>query len=103
MTGQGLSIPKDDAVSADSAANPASIDGLSREAARCDTLASGSRRKKAATAENSSSSADRAVNIRELKAKLRDEDYMAGAILRIATVLSARLTEGFFDGGRTTR
>ncbi len=28
----------------------------------------------------------------ELKAKLGDEDYMNGAILRIATVLSARLT-----------
>jgi hypothetical protein len=30
--------------------------------------------------------------IAELKCKLRDEDYMNGAILRIATVLSARLT-----------
>jgi hypothetical protein len=28
----------------------------------------------------------------ELKLKLRDADYMNGAILRIATVLSARLT-----------
>ena len=28
----------------------------------------------------------------ELKVKLGDEDYMNGAILRIATVLSARLT-----------
>ncbi len=28
----------------------------------------------------------------ELKVKLADEDYMNGAILRIATVLSARLT-----------
>jgi hypothetical protein len=30
--------------------------------------------------------------IAELKVKLRDDDYMNGAILRIATVLSARLT-----------
>lgn len=28
----------------------------------------------------------------DLKAKLKDDDYMNGAILRIATVLSARLT-----------
>jgi hypothetical protein len=41
--------------------------------------------------------------IAELKAKLGDEDYMSGAILRIATVLSARLTEGYLNGGRTTR
>jgi hypothetical protein len=39
----------------------------------------------------------------ELKAKLGDDAYMAGAILRIATVLSARLTEGYLDGGRTTK
>jgi hypothetical protein len=32
------------------------------------------------------------TRLAELKAKLRDEDYMNGAILRIATVLSARLT-----------
>jgi len=44
-----------------------------------------------------------AVRIAELKAKLGDEAYMAGAILRIATVLSARLTEGYFDGGRKAR
>jgi hypothetical protein len=47
-----------------------------------------------------------AVDVRriaELKAKLGDEAYMAGAILRIATVLSARLTEGYMHGGRTTR
>jgi hypothetical protein len=30
--------------------------------------------------------------IAELKVKLRDDEYMNGAILRIATVLSARLT-----------
>lgn len=38
------------------------------------------------------------ARIAELKDKLRDEAYMSGAILRIATVLSARLTEGFADG-----
>ena len=32
------------------------------------------------------------ARIAELKVKLRDDDYMNGAILRIATVLSARLT-----------
>jgi hypothetical protein len=32
------------------------------------------------------------VRLAELKTKLRDEDYMNGAILRIATVLSSRLT-----------
>jgi hypothetical protein len=32
------------------------------------------------------------TRIAELKQKLGDEDYMNGAILRIATVLSARLT-----------
>ncbi len=41
--------------------------------------------------------------IAELKDKLRDEAYMEGAILRIATVLSARLTEGYVDGGRKAR
>jgi hypothetical protein len=35
---------------------------------------------------------DQAARIAELKLKLRDDDYMNGAILRIATVLSARLT-----------
>jgi hypothetical protein len=43
------------------------------------------------------------VRIAELKVKLRDEAYMAGAILRIATVLSARLAEGYDSGGRKTR
>lgn len=43
------------------------------------------------------------VRIAELKSKLGDDAYMAGAILRIATVLSARLTEGYLDGGRSTR
>ncbi|HUW41058.1 MAG TPA: hypothetical protein VMV90_08590 [Rectinemataceae bacterium] len=47
--------------------------------------------------------AERSARILELKTKLGDEEYMAGAILRIATVLSARLTEGYFDGGRATR
>lgn len=49
--------------------------------------------------------ADRAPSprIAELKAKLGDEAYMAGAILRIATVLSARITEGYYDGRRKTR
>jgi hypothetical protein len=32
------------------------------------------------------------TRLAELKAKLSDEEYMNGAILRIATVLSARLT-----------
>jgi hypothetical protein len=32
------------------------------------------------------------MRLAELKVKLSDEDYMSGAILRIATVLSARLT-----------
>ncbi|MFZ4616779.1 MAG: hypothetical protein ACOYM2_11375 [Rectinemataceae bacterium] len=41
--------------------------------------------------------------IAEFKEKLRDEAYLAGAILRIATVLSARLVEGYPDGRRTTR
>jgi hypothetical protein len=44
-----------------------------------------------------------ASRIAELKAKLGDEAYMAGAILRIATVLSARLTEGYIDGRRSAR
>lgn len=43
------------------------------------------------------------ARIAELKVKLRDEAYMAGAILRIATVLSARLAEGYDSGGRKTR
>jgi hypothetical protein len=49
--------------------------------------------------------ADRPLSprIAELKAKLGDEAYMAGAILRIATVLSARITEGYYDGRRKTR
>lgn|GEM_PF-2059746 len=49
--------------------------------------------------------ADRAMSprIAELKAKIGDEAYMAGAILRIATVLSARITEGYYDGRRKTR
>jgi hypothetical protein len=46
---------------------------------------------------------DQAARIAELKAKLGDEAYMAGAILRIATVLSARITEGYYDGRRKTR
>ncbi len=41
--------------------------------------------------------------IADLKRKLGDEEYMAGAILRIATVLSDRLTEGYAHGGRATR
>ena len=41
--------------------------------------------------------------IAELRAKIGDDAYMAGAILRIATVLSARLTEGYIDGGRKAR
>jgi hypothetical protein len=41
--------------------------------------------------------------IAEYKEKLSDEAYMAGAILRIATVLSARLAEGYADGGRKAR
>ncbi|HOX32514.1 MAG TPA: hypothetical protein PLB91_09285 [Spirochaetales bacterium] len=41
--------------------------------------------------------------IAELRAKLGDDAYMSGAILRIATVLSARLTEGYLDGGRKAR
>jgi hypothetical protein len=49
------------------------------------------------------SGAERSARILELQAKLSDEDYMSGAILRIATVLSARLTEGYFNGGRSTR
>ncbi|MDA8427229.1 MAG: hypothetical protein M0Z80_13965 [Treponema sp.] len=53
--------------------------------------------------ERSRPGAERSARILELKAKLGDEDYMAGAILRIATVLSARLTEGYFDGGRAKR
>ncbi len=55
------------------------------------------------SAERSKPSAERSARILELKAKLCDEAYMSGAILRIATVLSARLTEGYFDGGRSTR
>jgi len=47
--------------------------------------------------------AERSARILELKEKLGDDAYMNGAILRIATVLSARFTEGYFDGGRTTR
>lgn len=43
------------------------------------------------------------ARIAELKIKLRDEAYMAGAILRIATVLSARLAEGYDSGGRKKR
>jgi len=43
------------------------------------------------------------VRIAELKQKLRDEAYMAGAILRIATVMSARLSEGYASDGRKTR
>jgi hypothetical protein len=45
----------------------------------------------------------KAARIAELKEKLGDEAYMAGAILRIATVLSARITEGYYDGRRKTR
>jgi hypothetical protein len=41
--------------------------------------------------------------IAEYKEKLRDEAYMAGAILRIATVISARLVEGYADVGRKAR
>jgi hypothetical protein len=47
--------------------------------------------------------ADEQARIAELKIKLRDEAYMAGAILRIATVLSARLAEGYESDGRKTR
>jgi hypothetical protein len=43
------------------------------------------------------------ARIAELKDKLRDEAYMAGAILRIATVLSARLAEGYEHVGRKAR
>lgn len=43
------------------------------------------------------------ARIAELKNKLRDEAYMAGAILRIATVISARLVEGYADVGRKAR
>jgi hypothetical protein len=41
--------------------------------------------------------------IAEYKEKLRDEAYLAGAILRIATVLSARLVEGYADVRRKAR
>jgi hypothetical protein len=41
--------------------------------------------------------------IAEFKEKLRDEAYMAGAILRIATVISSRLVEGYSDGRGKTR
>lgn len=41
--------------------------------------------------------------IAEYKDKLRDEAYLEGAIYRIATVLSARIMEGFTDGRRRTR
>jgi hypothetical protein len=44
-----------------------------------------------------------ASRIAELKAKLGDEEYMSGAILRIATVLSARIVEGYLDERRTAR
>lgn len=43
------------------------------------------------------------ARIAELKEKLRDEAYMEGAILRIATVLSARLAEGYEGGRRKQR
>lgn len=55
------------------------------------------------SAERSKLSAERSVRILELKEKLRDDEYMYGAILRIATVLSARFTEGYFDVGQSTR
>ncbi|HUX37819.1 MAG TPA: hypothetical protein VMV44_07940 [Rectinemataceae bacterium] len=41
--------------------------------------------------------------IAEFKEKLRDEAYLEGAIYRIATVLSARLMEGYADVRRRTR
>jgi hypothetical protein len=47
---------------------------------------------RAATKRVSSAKETDLRRIAELKSKLRDEDYMNGAILRIATVLSARLT-----------
>jgi hypothetical protein len=37
------------------------------------------------------------TRIAEFKEKLRDEAYMAGAILRIASVISSRLVEGYAD------
>jgi hypothetical protein len=43
------------------------------------------------------------ARIAELRDKLRDEAYMAGAILRIATIMSARLAEGYEGGGRKKR
>ena len=55
------------------------------------------------SAEGTRAARSDSVRIAELKVKLRDETYMSGAILRIATVLSARLTEGYFDGGRSAR
>jgi len=41
--------------------------------------------------------------IAEFKEKLRDEAYMEGAILRIATVISSRLVEGYADVRGKTR
>lgn len=46
---------------------------------------------------------DSGERIAEFKEKLRDEAYLEGAIYRIATVLSARLMEGFADVRRRTR
>jgi hypothetical protein len=52
-------------------------------------------RKRTATPSRRSAASSRRndpARLAELKSKLGDEDYMNGAILRIATVLSARLT-----------
>jgi len=46
---------------------------------------------------------DDGSRIAEFKEKLRDEAYLEGAIYRIATVLSARLMEGYADVGRRAR
>ena len=65
------------------------------------TTGRGTSRYEAAPSRAAARSAD--GRIAELRAKLGDDAYMSGAILRIATVLSARLTEGYIDVGRKAR
>ncbi len=55
----------------------------------------GRARRRAATGGDAGGSGEE--RIAEFKEKLRDEAYMAGAILRIATVISSRLVEGYAD------
>jgi len=89
MTGRGISRPRGT--------------GLAEPTKQSAERSKQSAERSKLNAERSKLNAERSARILELKAKLGDDEYMYGAILRIATVLSARFTEGYFDVGRSAK